>query len=72
MGENVHLVDSAYETAREVNRILAEMKMERRHCQPPAHRYFVSDNPEKFIEVGERFLKRPIDPISVIDPQVGR
>jgi glutamate racemase len=71
MGENVQLVDSACETAREVSRILAEMKMERRRRQPPAYRYFVSDNPEKFIEVGERFLKRTIDPISVIDPQVG-
>lgn len=70
MGENVRLVDSAFETAKEVRYILKKTGMERDEETPPAYRYFVSDNPAKFIEVGEKFLRRPIDPISVIDPEL--
>lgn len=70
MGENVRLVDSAYETAKEVSRMLKVMKLERYEAVPAVYRYFVSDDPTKFIEVGERFLQRPIDPINVIDPEV--
>lgn len=70
VGEDVRLVDSAYETAREVRRVLEDGDLRRTADAPPAYRYFVSDNPAKFIEVGERFLRRPIDPINVIDPEV--
>lgn len=70
MGEKVHLVDSAFETAREVGGVLEAAGLKRSVGDRPVYRYFVSDNPAKFIEVGERFLRRPIDPISVIDPEV--
>jgi len=70
MGESVRLVDSAYETAREVSRMLKDGNMERTAATQPVYRYFVSDNPSKFVEVGERFLRRPIDPINVIDPEL--
>lgn len=69
MGEDVRLVDSARETAKEVQRILNHENLTRQEKTPAHYRYFVSDNPEKFIQVGEGFLKRPINPISVIDPQ---
>lgn len=68
MGQNIYLVDSAFETAREVNRILQEADLKRADGLKSQYRYFVSDNPDKFIKVGERFLKRAIDPINVIDP----
>ncbi|MDI3480631.1 MAG: glutamate racemase [Tepidanaerobacteraceae bacterium] len=70
MGEKVRLVDSAFETAVEVGRILERIGLKRSVENRPVYRYFVSDNPAKFIEVGERFLQRPIDPIDVIDPEV--
>lgn len=69
MGENVKLVDSALETAKEVKRILEEKNLKRLECSLGQHVFFVSDNPEKFTQVGENFLKRPIKPINVIDPQ---
>ncbi|MDD4570832.1 MAG: glutamate racemase [Tepidanaerobacteraceae bacterium] len=69
MGESVRLVDSALETAKEVQRILIDKNLKRQDNSPAQYQYFVSDNPEKFIQVGEGFLKRPINPISVIDPQ---
>jgi glutamate racemase len=70
MGKEVELVDSAHETSKEVSRILDETGLRASGKNKPRYRYFVSDNPEKFIVVGERFLKRPIDPISVIDPEI--
>jgi len=70
MGDKVFLVDSALETAREVEKILCEKSLKRTKEGDPTYRFFVSDNPDKFIKVGERFLKRPIDPISVIDPEI--
>lgn len=69
MGQGVKLVDSAYETAKEVKRILNTSSLNRHEESPGVYQYFVSDNPQKFIEVGENFLKRSIDPIKVIDPQ---
>ncbi len=69
MGAGVRLVDSAWETAKEVQRILVNKNLKREDDSSAQYRYFVSDNPEKFIQVGEGFLKRPINPISVIDPQ---
>lgn len=68
LGKHVHLVDSAFETAKKVRCILKELKIENQKNYPSKHRYFVSDNPEKFIQVGESFLGRPIEPISIVEP----
>lgn len=70
MGPSVKLVDSGEETAIEVQRILTENNLEKKGEVVGFHQYFVSDNPTKFVRVGENFLKRPIDPINVIDPQI--
>jgi len=67
MGKGVQLVDSAKETAKEVWRILKEENLLRKENTPANYQYFVSDNPEKFVRVGEGFLKKPIDLIKVID-----
>ncbi|HHY42731.1 MAG TPA: glutamate racemase [Thermoanaerobacterales bacterium] len=69
MGESVQLVDPAKETAEEVCRILKEKNLIRQGENAADYRYFVSSNPKKFARVGEGFLKRPIKPLSVIDPQ---
>ncbi|NLZ53938.1 MAG: glutamate racemase [Thermoanaerobacteraceae bacterium] len=67
MGQGVQLVDSAQETAKEVWRILNDKNLIRQEETTAHYRYFVSDNPEKFVRVGEGFLKKPIDLIKVID-----
>jgi len=60
MGDEVKLVDSAYETSKEVSRILDEKGLKAGEKNEVTYRYFVSDNPEKFADIGEHFLKRRI------------
>ncbi|MFN8543140.1 MAG: glutamate racemase [Candidatus Binatia bacterium] len=55
MGERVALVDSAEETAREVARVLAELGLGRADRAGQAS-FFVTDVPDRFIRVGQRFL----------------
>ena len=68
MGRGVRLVDSAEETAKEVWQILNGGNLLRKANAPASYLYFVGDDPEKFVRVGEKFLKRSIEPISVIEP----
>jgi glutamate racemase len=64
MGDGVKLIDSATETAQEVHEMLkagnalsgSKGKME----------FYVTDSPQKFLEVGERFLGMPIENITKI------
>lgn len=60
VGDEIRLVDSAYETAKEVARILDEKGLKTDGKNQVIYSYFVSDNPEKFVDVGEHFLKRRI------------
>lgn len=56
LGPNVQLVDSAHETAIEVKRELEERGLLRASGEPPVHRFYASDSPMRFREVGARFL----------------
>ncbi len=56
LGPNVQLVDSAQETAIEVKRELEERGLLRVSTEPPVHRFYASDSPMRFREVGARFL----------------
>jgi glutamate racemase len=58
LGPQVSLVDSAEETASEVKQLLSGQGLLARGPAQPisAHRFFVSDVPEKFVAVGKRFL----------------
>jgi len=67
MGKDVKLVDSALETAKEVKRMLMSTGLEATQSALAKHSYFVSDNPEKFVQVGEGFLGCPINPINLVD-----
>jgi hypothetical protein len=55
MGERVALVDSAEETARVVARLLAEHGLTRASGAGHAS-FFVTDAPERFVRIGQRFL----------------
>ena len=55
MGERVALVDSAEETARAVAELLAARGLARRRG-PGSTSFFVTDVPDRFIRIGQRFL----------------
>lgn len=67
MGEGVTLIDSAVETVREIKAVLIRSGMERNSPTLPLRRFYVTDAPERFIRVGERFLGQRIDDIEKID-----
>jgi glutamate racemase len=66
MGEGVTLVDSAIETAKKVKRVLSKSQMENSGKKKPQREFFVTDSPEKFVKVGEKFLGQPIEQIEKI------
>lgn len=67
LGQDVVLVDPACETAKVFKEILAEKYMEKEGDGSPAFRYYVSDDPQKFVRIGEAFLEKNIDNIEKVD-----
>jgi glutamate racemase len=67
MGKEVKLIDSAEETALEVKRVLTQEGLLRTGKRTPFRKFFVSDVPDRFVEVGERFLKDKIAQVERID-----
>ena len=67
MGENVTLIDSAIETAREIKSVLSKLSLLRTGPASALRRFYVTDSPEKFKNVGERFLGTKIDYIKKIE-----
>ncbi|HBM79704.1 MAG: glutamate racemase [Clostridiales bacterium] len=66
-GNKVTLIDPACETAKEFIKLLKGYNLAREDKGSPVYRYYVSDDPEKFVKVGARFLERKIDNIEKID-----
>ena len=66
MGEGVTLVDSAIETAKKVKRVLNKSQMGNNGKKKARREFYVTDSPEKFTRVGEKFLGRPIEHIEKI------
>jgi glutamate racemase len=60
MGSGVRLVDSAEETAKEVESMLRKRAIARRTGKG-AHSFFVTDAPDRFIRVGRRFLGEKVE-----------
>lgn len=67
MSDKVTLIDSAEETALEVKRLLESKDLVNPSKSEPSHRFYVSDFPEKFIQIGERFLGERIREVKRID-----
>jgi len=68
LGPGVALVDSAEAVAEEVAARLAGERL----LAPPGRghlRFFVSDNPQRFREVGRRFLGEEIESVSLVPPE---
>lgn len=58
VGDGVRLVNSAKETAKDVQRVLDEEGLVTPGKKGGSYRFYVTDNAERFIKVGERFLGR--------------
>ncbi len=67
VGEMVVLVDSAQETALEVERVLSEKGLRNGRERPGEFTVYVTDIPYLFKEVGERFLGRTIERVEHIE-----
>jgi len=67
IGENVTLIDSATATAKEVREHLERKNLLKPDGAPPTYKYFVSDVPDKFAPVAERFLGRRVDNVIRVD-----
>jgi glutamate racemase len=67
VGAQVSLVDSAEATSHVVAATMDELCLSRDPNAPPEYRYLVTDAPENFARVGERFLGRAISPVEWVD-----
>jgi len=63
VGPDVRLQDSATAVAERAAAILAEFGLENPSADPPRYTYHVTDMPHRFLEIGQRFLGRPMDDI---------
>lgn len=63
----IPLIDSAVETAKEVRRILENIKMLGHNSRSPLREFFVTDAPKKFVNIGKKFLGYQIQEISRIN-----
>lgn len=61
IGSNVKLVNPAFETAKDLKKILAEKNILNEDFKTPLYEYYASDAPERFRRVGGNFLKKDID-----------
>jgi glutamate racemase len=60
LGEEVTLIDSAVETAREIKASLKVLGLSREETNSPCREFYVTDSPERFLKVGENFLGQKI------------
>lgn len=67
VGKEVALIDSALEMAKEVKRELEALSMLNLSGKEPRREFYVTDSPERFLRLGERFLGRKIDDIHKVE-----
>ncbi|KJU83785.1 Glutamate racemase [Candidatus Magnetobacterium bavaricum] len=67
MGENIVLIDSGIEKAKNVKNILKDLNLLKRDNKNTFRKYYVTDSPDRFIDVGRRFLSEPIEDITSIE-----
>ncbi|MDE6626629.1 MAG: glutamate racemase [Lachnospiraceae bacterium] len=67
MGETVHLVNPAFETAKSLKELLSEQQMLNMNKHRPEHQYYVSDGVESFISFADTVLPCHVTDTQVID-----
>jgi glutamate racemase len=66
VGSRVRLIDSAEETAAETAATLEASGLARNTTGAPRYRFIASDAPERFLDVGQRFLGAAIDGVDTV------
>jgi len=56
----IQIVDSAEAVAKDLEKLLLKENLQKPDTRQPKHRYFVTDMPKRFKEMGERFLQSTI------------
>jgi len=56
ISDRVKIIDSSVEIAREVHSLLEMQNLLRGQVEKPHHQFYVSDRPQRFEEIAERFL----------------
>jgi len=67
IGGDVKLIDSAIEVAKEIRVILEMADLKTEKSRKPQREFYVTDSPERFLTVGERFLGNKIEHIEKIE-----
>ncbi|HEY7536309.1 MAG TPA: glutamate racemase [Thermodesulfobacteriota bacterium] len=67
VGEDVLLVDSAEETALEIERTLKENNISNKNSSPTQREFYLTDVSENFIAIAERFLGEKIGSVEQVD-----
>jgi len=67
VGSGVCVVDSADSTSAAVGQLLQSLGLAAPEGNSPEKRFLVTDSPERFAEVGERFLGRALEQVEWID-----
>ncbi len=67
LGDGITLVDSAQSMAEQTAQLLKREDLLREHQGPPEYRFFVTDLPIKFQEIGERFLGRTLPNVELVN-----
>ena len=67
MGDNIQIVNPAYETAMDLKKILEEQKIANTSGEPAAYDFYVSDAAEKFKKFANSILPYDVDKTQAID-----
>ena len=65
-GNAVRLIDSAAATALQADALLTQLGLRNPGSTSPGHQFYVTDVPQRFQTVGERFLGKPLGDIQLV------
>lgn len=65
LGEDVQLVSSADETAKDVYRVLADHQLLRTEVAAPTHHFYTTGDPVGFAELGKRIMGMALNPTRI-------
>lgn len=67
VGDDVQLIDSAETVAREIGSQLQAQQLQNTQAEAGRYDFYVTDVPQRFQAVGERFLGRPLQHVHVVN-----
>ncbi|MBQ8923987.1 MAG: glutamate racemase [Lachnospiraceae bacterium] len=67
MGDEVTLINPAYETAKELKNILSDKKLLNNRSNVPSYEFYVSDGMDKFKAFADKVLPINVDIVNVVD-----